>query len=68
MAHTSPNSSERMPVARAAQYLCLSPNTLNKWRVTGDGPSYLKLGRRVLYETKALDEWLAANTRQSTSE
>ena len=68
MAQTSPNSSERMPVKQAAQYLCLSPSTLNKWRVTGEGPQYLKLGRRVLYETYALDAWLGAQRRNSTSE
>lgn len=68
MAQTYLTSSERMPVKQAAQYLCLSPSTLNKWRVTGEGPDFLKLGRRVVYDIKSLDSWMAAKARRSTSE
>jgi hypothetical protein len=33
----------------AAAYIGLSPRTLEKYRVTGGGPIFRKLGRRVLY-------------------
>jgi len=42
----------------AAEYLGISVSTLSKRRVDGDGPKYLKLGRRVVYDTRDL-EWLA---------
>jgi hypothetical protein len=38
-----------MPVSRAAEYLGLSKRTLNKWRLTGDGTQFAKLGRRIFY-------------------
>ena len=34
----------------AAEYLGISVSTLSKRRVDGDGPQYLKPGRRVVYE------------------
>lgn len=43
----------------AAAYLGLSPRTLEKWRVLGDGPPYSRLGgRRVVYYLADLDAWL----------
>ena len=42
----------------AAEYLGISVSTLSKRRVDGDGPKYLKLGRRVVYDTRDLDDWL----------
>jgi hypothetical protein len=59
---------ERMTVSEAAAYLRRSPSFLNKRRVSGGGPAYLKLGASVLYERRALDQWLAGNVRHSTSE
>ena len=62
------SSSRRLSVAEAANYLGLAVSTLNKRRVTGDTPAFVKLGRRVLYDSKDLDEWLAAHRRRSTSD
>ena len=57
---------------QAAEYLggkkSLSPKTLDKWRNTGDGPDYLKVGRSVRYDQAKLDEWLEGRRRRSTSE
>ena len=36
------------------------PATLAIWRSGGRGPEYIKLGNRVLYRGKALNEYLAA--------
>ncbi|MBW7836529.1 MAG: helix-turn-helix domain-containing protein [Sphingomonadales bacterium] len=52
----------------AANYLRLSPRTLEKMRVTGEGPQFRKLGRRVLYTKGDLDAWAEAQTRKSTSD
>jgi predicted DNA-binding transcriptional regulator AlpA len=58
----------RLPVEAAATYTGLSASTLNKLRVFGGGPAYLKLGRRVAYSIADLDAWLASKRRHSTSE
>lgn len=52
----------------AARYLSLSPRTLEKLRVTGEGPQYFKMGRAVLYAIGDLEAWLAGNRRCSTSD
>jgi len=52
----------------AAEFLRLSPRTLERHRVAGTGPRFVKAGRRVLYRHDELDRWAAARTFRSTSE
>lgn len=52
---------------QAAEFLSLSPATLNTWRVTGGGPKFTKLGRRIFYHQSALDSFIAAKTYPHTS-
>ena len=52
----------------AARTLRLSPRTLERYRITGEGPEFLKVGRRVFYEPHKLDEWLGRKRRRSTSD
>ena len=56
-----------LDTARAADHLGLSARTLEKWRTTGGGPLFVKLGRRVAYRIADLDSWVAAQVRSSTS-
>jgi predicted DNA-binding transcriptional regulator AlpA len=58
----------RLNVAEAAQFTGLSKSTLNKYRLTGAGPRYFQLGRRVVYDTAELSDWMDARRRRSTSE
>ncbi len=58
----------RVTVDGAATLTGLSISTLNKLRLTGTGPTYLKLGRKVVYEVAAVEAWLASKRRHSTSE
>jgi len=53
---------------RTAEKLGISPRSLEKWRLTGGGPPFLKLGRRVLYDPQDLEEWLEESRRFSTSD
>jgi hypothetical protein len=54
---------------QAAQALCLSPSTLAKLRLSGNGPAYCKMGRRkVGYRPADLELWLADRIHRSTSE
>jgi len=64
----SPPTSARMRTPQASQYLALSESTLNKLRVFGGGPRYIKSGRAVLYDQRDLDDWLESHKRSSTSE
>ena len=52
----------------AADYVGLSPATLETLRVRGGGPTFVKLGRRVVYRREDLDAWLKTARRASTSE
>lgn len=58
----------RFRTAEAASYCGLSPRTLEKLRLTGDGPPFLKLGRAVVYDRADLDAWLNSRRRTSTSQ
>ena len=51
----------------AAFYVGTSVSTLEKLRLTGGGPRYIKLGKAVVYDPADLDAWLSANRRKSTS-
>lgn len=61
-------SSPPLRVQAAAKHLGLSVSTLNKLRVFGGGPVFLKLGRRVAYDVADLDAWLTSRRRSSTSD
>jgi excisionase family DNA binding protein len=52
----------------AAEYTNFSRRTLQKWRVVGGGPKYLKIGRAVRYRVEDLDAFLGAGVRRNTSE
>lgn len=46
----------------------LSPRTLERWRWTGDGPTYLKIGGRVVYRLEDIEAFEAEQERRSTAE
>ncbi|MDG9938983.1 helix-turn-helix domain-containing protein [Stenotrophomonas maltophilia] len=52
----------------AAEYLRLSPRTLEKQRVIGGGPRFRKFGRRVMYAVADLDIWAADRSFETTSD
>ena len=57
-----------MTTEEAALYVRLSPRTLERYRVTGEGPQFLKVGRLVFYRRCDLDDWLEKTVRRSTSD
>jgi predicted DNA-binding transcriptional regulator AlpA len=65
--HTPP-SEGLLDTTRAAQLLGVSASFLNKKRVTGGGPKFCKIGRRVLYRRHDLQTWVDAHRVGSTSE
>jgi hypothetical protein len=53
----------------AAAYLGLSPSTLEKFRLSGEGRPYHKSGPKiVVYRPDDLDRWLHEGRRTSTSD
>ena len=52
----------------AAARVRLSKNTLERFRLQGTGPTYLKLGGAVRYREIDLDAWLESRLTHSTSE
>ena len=53
---------------KAADWTGLSTSTLAKLRLSGEGPTYAKLGRRVVYHIDDLEEWIRSHRYKSTSE
>lgn len=52
----------------ASEYLGLSSRTLEKHRTYGTGPTYRKLGGRVVYDLADLSRWADSGLRGSTSD
>jgi len=58
----------KLPVQEAANFLGLSKSWLDKRRLFGGGPHYLKLGRRVVYDLRDLENWAIGKKRRNTSQ
>jgi hypothetical protein len=57
-----------MTQVEAGTFLALSPRTLERFRLEGRGPMFLKLGRRVVYSRDDLLAWAESQRRTSTSD
>ena len=65
---TVERASRLFTVKEAALYCRLSASTLNRLRVSGDGPRYTKLAGKVLYDVRDVDQWIEDCKRASTSD
>jgi helix-turn-helix protein len=54
---TQQDFSKLLDERAAAEILGVVPATLCKWRATGEGPPYLKIGRRRLYDPADLKQF-----------
>ena len=52
----------------AAALLGLSPRTLDRYRVSGDGPAFHKFGNRVRYLSADVETWAAERRMTSTAD
>jgi predicted site-specific integrase-resolvase len=52
--------------AEVAQRWNVSPRTLERWRWTGQGPRFLKVGGRVVYRIEDIEAYEARQLRTST--
>jgi hypothetical protein len=51
----------------AAAILCVKVPTLRRWRWSGKGPAFRKIGAAVRYHPADLEAFIEAGRRQSTS-
>ena len=54
--------------AETAKFLNLKVATLRRWRWSGDGPIFVKLGGAVRYRRSHLEAYIQTQLRQSTSD
>ncbi len=59
---------ELLDTERVAKVCGLSEVTLRKWRITGAGPRFVRLGRAVRYRRADLDAYLAGRAFTTTTE
>ena len=64
---TSHEPDQMVPEAVVAELLCQSIRTIQKWRITGYGPEFYKIGRSVRYKRAEVVEWINARRRAHTS-
>ncbi|MEY9575112.1 putative DNA-binding transcriptional regulator AlpA [Bradyrhizobium diazoefficiens] len=68
MHSSSPTTSPYRDTQGASAHSGLSVSFLEKLRVVGGGPPFIKVGKAVRYKLSDVDTWLAARTCNSTSE
>ena len=54
--------------SEAARLLRLSTRTMERMRLQGIGPSYIKCGRSVRYRLDLIEEWVSRRVVSSTSD
>jgi excisionase family DNA binding protein len=59
---------DNLTTKEAATWLRLGKATLDRFRLTGEGPRYCKLGGAVRYRRADLEEWLESRLTRSTSD
>ncbi len=64
----TPLNAGLMLTADAARYLLMSPRNLERYRMTGGGPRFMKSGRRCLYRRADLDTWLNGRSFENTAQ
>ena len=59
----------KMSTNETAKYLGVSTSFLNKKRTAGGGPKYYKISpKKVVYDSKDCDQWLASRLLSSTAD
>ena len=63
----SPPLNDLLSVAQTSNFLGVAASTLNKWRVVGSGPEFVRLGRRIMYRRQALEAFISDKSYPHTS-
>jgi predicted DNA-binding transcriptional regulator AlpA len=55
-----------IPARDVPRFTGMAKQTHARWRSAGEGPEFVKLGRRVFYTAGALRTWIEKQTRSNT--
>jgi excisionase family DNA binding protein len=58
----------RLNVKEAAAYIPVAKSTLDKLRVAGGGPRYIRIGAKILYDVSDLDAWMENHKQANTAD
>jgi predicted DNA-binding transcriptional regulator AlpA len=56
------DTAEYLPESALCEEYPFSPRTVQRWRATGEGPPYIRVGRRILYRRSDVEAWLSSQT------
>ncbi len=59
--------SDLLTVREVAALIRVSKPTLDRWRIEGRGPRYVRVGNRVFYPRAEVERFLAASLVETTS-
>lgn len=62
------DAEDLLTVPEAAAFLRTSKSYLDKSRLTGDGPPFFRIGRKIIYSRRLLKRWLKDRQYRSTAE
>ena len=60
-------SKTNLVTKEAASYIGMSEDFMKRARITGKGPMFVKIGRKVLYRIVDLDNFVAQNLHMNLS-
>jgi hypothetical protein len=64
----TPRQTDVLSQHELAQRWRLSPRTLERWRWLGQGPAFLRLGRRIAYRLSDIEAFEAAQRHAPSEE
>ena len=64
---SAPYAKSLLTESEAASRLAIQPTTLRRWRWSGDGPRFVKVGFAVRYDSADVEAFVDQNRRDSTS-
>ena len=62
------DADDLLTVPEAAAFLRTSKSYLDKSRLTGDGPPFFRIGRKIIYSRRLLQRWLNHRQYRSTAD
>ena len=57
-----------LTIPMLAERIGQTERTLSEWRIRGDGPAYIRVGRTVRYRPETVDEWLLSREFTGTAQ
>jgi len=65
---TNANSNVYLTTKELSQRWKVNPNTIEHWRISGFGPEFVRIGRKILYSLESILEFENQRKAQNTAE